>query len=573
MSTTQSDVLALDEPGEITLPVVDVLTGRAFLTGKSGAGKSNSASVLAEELLDRGHPILIVDTDGEYWGLKEDYEILHVGADEECDLRVGPEHAQRLAELALDDHIPIILDVSGYLDPDTADSLVRETARSLFAKAKKRKQPFLLLVEEIHEYIPEGGGLDPVGEILVKIGKRGRKHGLGIAGMSQRPADVKKDFITQANWLLWHRLTWQNDVQVVRSVLGSEYAESIQDLDDGEAFLQADFLDRAVQRVQVRRKQTFDAGATPTLSAVERPTLKSVSSDLLGELEEISEREHRRQDRIAELEARLDDREETIEELEEELAQAQDMSAMAEQFSDALMQAAAGGEDSGAALQAKIEEIREEKNQRITALEAENETLREDLEELRAENTTLQERVDELSEYEHAVEHLDDLREGVERMAAALDLDTGGNTERLRERLQDKDDRINELEAELTRLQEASGGVQVPTDYQDFANDSDVQAAIEDAKANCSASPRYVKGVVAAIIQEGGPIDYATIAEYLGVSTKSDVSKASSALQARGVIKKTQERPARVDFDLDAVAEIKAKNRRRENAEAIMDDL
>jgi hypothetical protein len=137
------ETITIGEDGT-TLPVVEVLTGRAFLTGKSGAGKSNSASVVAEELLDRGFPLLIVDTDGEYWGLKEEYEILHVGADEECDLQVSSEHAPKLAELALEDNVPIILDVSGFLDEDEGDALVRETARELFQR-EKLKKPFLML--------------------------------------------------------------------------------------------------------------------------------------------------------------------------------------------------------------------------------------------------------------------------------------------------------------------------------------------------------------------------------------------------------------------------------------------
>jgi DNA helicase HerA-like ATPase len=202
-------------PGtDVSLPVVELLTGRGFVTGKSGSGKSNSASVLCEKLLDNGFGLLIVDVDGEYYGLKEEYEILHVGGDEECDIQVTTDHAEKLASLALEGNVPIILDISSYLDESEAEELLTAVARSLFAKAKKQKQPFLLLVEEVHEYIPEKGSVGECGKMLIKIGKRGRKHGLGICGISQRPADVKKDFITQCDWLLWHRLTWNNDTKV-----------------------------------------------------------------------------------------------------------------------------------------------------------------------------------------------------------------------------------------------------------------------------------------------------------------------------------------------------------------------
>jgi hypothetical protein len=333
---TSAGTAAADEPGQrVRLPVVELLTGRGLVTGKSGSGKSNTASVIAENLLDAGHPLMIVDTDGEYYGLKEEYELLHVGADEECDIQVTPDHAGKLADLALADGVPIILDVSGYLHEDDASELLTAVARQLFAKGKKLKRPFLLLVEEIHEYVPEGGGIDECGRMLVKVGKRGRKHGLGIAGISQRPADVKKDFITQCDWLCWHRLTWRNDTRVVKRVLGSEYAEAVESLDDGETFLVTDWAER-IRRVQFDRKRTFDAGATPGLEDFERPELKSVDTDLVGELEEISEAERRREDRIAQLEAELAAKEERIEDLESRLEEARDLSRMAEQFVAAL---------------------------------------------------------------------------------------------------------------------------------------------------------------------------------------------------------------------------------------------
>ncbi|MEF8852207.1 MAG: DUF87 domain-containing protein [Haloarculaceae archaeon] len=345
-------------PGSpVELPVVELLTGRGFVTGKSGAGKSNSASVVVEKLLDSGFGMLIVDIDGEYYGLKEEYEILHAGDDEECDIRVTVDHAEKIAALALEKNVPIILDVSSFLDEADARELLTEVARHLFAKAKKRKQPFLLLVEEVHEFIPQKGGVGECGKMLIKISKRGRKHGLGVMGVSQRPADVKKDFITQCDWMVWHRLTWDNDTKVVSRVLDSDYAAAVEDLDDGEAFLMTDWAD-SIRRVQFYRKQTFDAGATPGLDDFERPDLKSVSEDLVSELQEISDEQAERESKIAELREELDRKNSRVAELEAELEDARDMQRMADQFTQALVEHVEGA-NPGRTAQERMRERRQ----------------------------------------------------------------------------------------------------------------------------------------------------------------------------------------------------------------------
>lgn len=427
---TMEQSITVGEDG-YSLPVVDVLTGRGFITGKSGSGKSNSASVVVEQLLDAGYPVLVVDTDGEYWGLKEEYELLHVGADEECDLQVGPEHAEKIADLALEQNVPIILDVSGYLNEDIGSELIRETARSLFVKEKKLKKPFLMLVEEVHEYIPEGAGMDETGQMLVKIGKRGRKHGLGIVGISQRPADVKKDFITQANWLVWHRLTWENDTKVVGRVLGStDYRDAVQDLGDGEAFVMADWGDE-IRRVQFRRKRTFDAGATPGLEDFERPDLKSVNGDLVDELEEISQREEQRQDRVAQLEERVDELKDEKAALEDELESARDMRNLAQSMTEALQ----AGEGSGEVASEKVDELIDERNQ------------------LRSELDERERQISELKEQVEALEHeLDERPEISERATEAVEVLSeefaigGAESETLRRKLKNARERIETLE-------------------------------------------------------------------------------------------------------------------------------
>ncbi|MFB6163278.1 MAG: helicase HerA domain-containing protein [Halococcoides sp.] len=273
---------------DLTLPIIEILTGRGFITGKSGSGKSNTASVIAESLLDQNLPVFIIDTDGEYYGLKEEYELLHVGGDTECDVTVDVTHAEAIATLALEDNVPIILDVSGYLEEDRSRRLITETLKHLFSKEKRLKKPFLVFVEEAHEFIPQQGGLDDLGQILIRIAKRGRKRGLGLCAMSQRPAAVDKDYITQCDWIVWHRLTWDNDTRVVENILGPQAGEDVQDLDDGQAILMTDW-DERTRTVRFKKKSTFDAGATPGLEDFDRPDLKSVSDDLVARLEQVGD--------------------------------------------------------------------------------------------------------------------------------------------------------------------------------------------------------------------------------------------------------------------------------------------
>jgi hypothetical protein len=312
-------------PDEITVgaegeqvPLMDVLGGRGFVTGKSGAGKSNTASVFAEELLECGLSLCIVDTDGEYYGLKEEYELLHAGAGKRCDVQVGPSDAGRLAKLALAENVPVILDLSGYLEESEARETVTNLSKELFAREAEHRKPFLMLVEEVHEFLPQGSGLDEAGEVLLRIAKRGRKRGLGLLGLSQRPAAVDKDFITQCDWLVWHRLTWKNDTDLVRNLLGADWAEIVEELDDGEAIMQADWND-GINQLRFRRKRTFDAGATPGLDDVDRPSLQSVDEKILAAFEDDSDAPAADDPEV--LKDELDEKRERIAELEQKLEQ------------------------------------------------------------------------------------------------------------------------------------------------------------------------------------------------------------------------------------------------------------
>lgn len=265
--------IVVSEDG-LSLPVIEVLTGRGAIFGKSGSGKSNTASVVVEELLEKGFPMLIVDIEGEYATLSDRYDVVTVGDGDGYDHPLFEIDPGDVVDFCLDQHRPVVIDISEVLEIERAERVITDVLKLLFSREKHENKPFLVLVEEVHEFLPQQGGLDDIGEMLIRIAKRGRKRGVGLLGMSQRPASVDKNFITQCDWLVFHRLTWENDTRVVKSILGSDYAEDVKDLGTGSAYLLADW-EEAVRQVHFRRKKTKDAGDTPSLQASERRDLTS----------------------------------------------------------------------------------------------------------------------------------------------------------------------------------------------------------------------------------------------------------------------------------------------------------
>ncbi|WP_227356964.1 helicase HerA domain-containing protein [Haladaptatus salinisoli] len=527
----------VSDESEVRIPVVEILTGRGFVTGKSGSGKSNTASVIVEQLLDAGYPVAIIDADGEYYGLKEEFELLHVGADEECDIQVGAEHAEKVASLALEQNVPVIVDVSGYLDDDEADELIRETARHLFAKEKKLKKPFLLVVEECHEYIPEGGGMGETGKMLIKVGKRGRKHGLGVMGISQRPADVKKDFITQANWLVWHRLTWENDTKVVSRIVGDEYGEAVPDLNAGEGFVQTDWTDGGIRRVQFDRKRTFDAGATPGLDDFERPELKSVSDALMGDLEEITELQEQEHDRVAQLESQLERKQERIAELENELQTARDVSAAARKMANALAHGDVGGPED-------FERRLREKNERIRELESRVSELANDQTDLASFEASGEEGGDETEE---TVEPED--RRDAEESADGEAADSEGETER--EDVLEAEDPVEAYQRRLRRrgyeLGNAVSGEPIPesASLAELANAGPVVVRIAAARRESLCNEDHTWDIIAALASNG-PMTVHDIADEVTASVEQ-IQSLLSELKKRSFVARDEARRYALD--------------------------
>lgn len=119
-----------------------------------------------------------------------------------------------------------IVDLSGVPNEvaGAASSLIARTLFSvkLWQSTEERKRsPVLLVCEEAHRYVPDRGEAqyEAAQEAIRRLAKEGRKYGIGLMLVSQRPSEVEATVLSQCNSWLVLRITNDADRDHVRSVL------------------------------------------------------------------------------------------------------------------------------------------------------------------------------------------------------------------------------------------------------------------------------------------------------------------------------------------------------------------
>ncbi|RLF38640.1 MAG: hypothetical protein DRN00_03715 [Thermoplasmata archaeon] len=126
----------------------------------------------------------------------------------------------------------------------------------------------MYIVEEAHNYCPERGYGNAVSSsILRTVASEGRKFGMGLCVVSQRPAKVDKNVISQCNTNIILKVTNPNDLRaIIQSVEGltSETADEIKRLQVGVALVAGGSLTRPIM-VEIRTRETSHGGRSITI--------------------------------------------------------------------------------------------------------------------------------------------------------------------------------------------------------------------------------------------------------------------------------------------------------------------
>ena len=124
-----------------------------------------------------------------------------------------------------------IVDLSG-VPNEVAGAASSAIARTLFSvklwqsREERENNPVLLVCEEAHRYVPNRGEAQykAAQDAIRRLAKEGRKYGIGLMLVSQRPSEVEATVLSQCNSWIVLRITNDSDRNHVQGILPDSLA-------------------------------------------------------------------------------------------------------------------------------------------------------------------------------------------------------------------------------------------------------------------------------------------------------------------------------------------------------------
>lgn len=277
----------------MTIPI-DALTHHIAILGKTGAGKTYTAKGAAEALMEAGRRVCVIDPTGAWWGLRlaadgkaSGFPVVIFGG-QHADVPLTEGAGAKLAEVIAAGGFSSVIDTSD-MTVGARTRLFTDFAEAMF---RANRRPLHLIVDEAHVFAPQGRVSDPMSGRMVhatnNLVSGGRSRALRIMLLTQRPAKLHKDSLTQVETLIAMRLIAPQDRAAVEAWIG-EWADpkegkaivaSLPSLERGEGWIWAPELG-LLERRCFPTISTFDSSRTPEDGeAVQTPDLGSI--DLAG---------------------------------------------------------------------------------------------------------------------------------------------------------------------------------------------------------------------------------------------------------------------------------------------------
>jgi hypothetical protein len=252
----------------------ELLTQHIAIVGKTGSGKTYTAKGFVEQLLTDKRRVCILDPTGVWYGLRSSADGKKPGfpvavfGGAHADVAIAEHSGAALAKIVAEKNLPAIIDLAEMLIGQR-HRFVTEFAEALY---RDNRAPLHLVIDEADEFAPQ----NPLPETkrmlhhVDRIVRRGRVRGFRVMLITQRPAVLHKNVLTQTNALVAMRLTAPQDRKAIQAWVegqadageAREVLASLARLQRGEGWVWAPELG-LLTRTTFPKITTFDSGRTP----------------------------------------------------------------------------------------------------------------------------------------------------------------------------------------------------------------------------------------------------------------------------------------------------------------------
>jgi uncharacterized protein len=263
---------------ELSLPIESVTQTFAILA-KRRVGKTYTASVMAEEFVKANLPFCVLDPTGAWWGLRSGKDgsakgglpIYVIGG--QHGIALEPTAGKVIAEQVATHPAYYVIDVSQFESNAAQDRFATDFGERLYRIKEKHREPMHLFIDEADAFVPQRPmpGQQRMLGAFEAIVRRGGIRGIGITLISQRPAVVNKNVLTQSECLIVLQTTSPQDQDAIDEWIKRNGTDedrktlmgSLASLQKGEAWIYSPAWLEVFQKVHIRERETFNSSATP----------------------------------------------------------------------------------------------------------------------------------------------------------------------------------------------------------------------------------------------------------------------------------------------------------------------
>lgn len=200
----------------------DALDSDIAIIAKKGRGKTYTAKGIVERLLRMERRVLVLDPLAVWWGLKASADGERAGfpiavfGGPHGDMPLTEAMGRPLARVIAKENFPAVIDMS-MMTKAAWQRLVADLLDELFTV---NRDPLWIVLEEADVFAPqqprEGDSARVLGEVD-RIARRGRAFGFRLISITQRPAKLHKDVLTQLSTLIALGVTSPQDRDAIKS--------------------------------------------------------------------------------------------------------------------------------------------------------------------------------------------------------------------------------------------------------------------------------------------------------------------------------------------------------------------